>query len=203
MKRKPRRTPAQARAEILDATEALLADRSFGELRVEDLMAATGMTRPNFYHYFRNLEAVAVDILARIEGEVMPDVQPWLQMPANPPPERALRHALRVSAETFVRHGVVLRAIYQAAQQYEVLAEHWREVLVDPFIDATTSLLQRQSRQGLLDVADPAGVARALLTMNVHTFMDRAAKQPPDDIDDIVDSLAVVWVRTLYCDIAG
>lgn len=40
------RSPKQARAEILDAAEALLADRSFGELRVDDLMAATGMTRP-------------------------------------------------------------------------------------------------------------------------------------------------------------
>ncbi|MEM1140155.1 MAG: helix-turn-helix domain-containing protein, partial [Pseudomonadota bacterium] len=61
--RRVRRTPEQARTAILDAAEALLRDRSFSALRIEEIMQVAGMTRPAFYHYYPDLAALAGGLL--------------------------------------------------------------------------------------------------------------------------------------------
>ena len=55
-----RRTPENARAEILAAAEAALRDSDLHSLTVETLMERTGMTRSLFYHYFKSLDEIVM-----------------------------------------------------------------------------------------------------------------------------------------------
>src|SRR5260370_1004299 len=74
--RRIRRSPEAAEREILDAAEALLAEVSYRELSVDELMRRTGMTRSTFYHYFHSLDDVAVALLRRVQAEMVEAAEP-------------------------------------------------------------------------------------------------------------------------------
>src|SRR3954447_21150970 len=108
-----RRAPSDAEREILDAAEALLAERSFRELSVDDLMARTGMTRSSFYHYFRSLDEVAIALMRRVQGEMMEAASPWWRVGDAAPPPAGAGGGPRASAKVSARHGLVLAAIHE------------------------------------------------------------------------------------------
>src|SRR3954463_13194381 len=113
-----RRAPSDAEREILDAAEALLAERSFRDLSVDELMARTGMRRSSFYHYFRRLDEVAIALMRRVQGEMMEAAAPWLRLGYEGDPAAGAREGIRASAEVFARHGLVLAAIHEASFRY-------------------------------------------------------------------------------------
>src|SRR3954454_11290956 len=131
-----RRAPSDAEREILDAAEALLAERSFRDLSVDELMARTGMRRSSFYHYFRRLDEVAIALMRRVQGEMMEAAAPWLEAGEDVDPGEAAERATpagapgratRSSAAISPRHGRVLTAIHEASFQHEAVQTAWRE----------------------------------------------------------------------------
>lgn len=55
---------------IVAATEALLASHGVGELRVEDLLQATGVSRRTFYKYFSSKEAAVARVYEQVTEEI-------------------------------------------------------------------------------------------------------------------------------------
>jgi TetR/AcrR family transcriptional regulator, ethionamide resistance regulator len=200
--RRIRRVPDDARREILDAAEALLAKRSFRELSVDDLMGRTGMTRSSFYHYFRSLDEVAIALMRRVQGEMMEAAAPWLRTDYEGDPALAAEQGIRASAEVFARHGLVLGAIHEASFRYEAVQRAWRNGVLEDWIRAVAAQLRAQRERGLTSVADPEEVARALLLMNTAVFVERLGKQPPDKTESVADTLAWIWIGALYPDLA-
>src|SRR3954466_15715715 len=90
-----RRAPSDAEREILDAAEALLAERSFRDLSVDELMARTGMRRATFYPYFRRLDEVAIALMRRVQGEMMEAAAPWLEAGEDVDPAPAAERAIQ------------------------------------------------------------------------------------------------------------
>src|SRR3954466_1582532 len=103
-----RRAPSDAEREILDAAEALLAERSFRDLSVDELMARTGMRRSSFYHYFRRLDEVAIALMRRVQGEMREPPARWLQAGGDVDPVEPAQRPIQSSAAIFARHGRVL-----------------------------------------------------------------------------------------------
>jgi AcrR family transcriptional regulator len=198
--RRTRRLRDDAEREILDAAEALLAERSFGALSVDDLMARTGMTRSSFYHYFGSLDEVAVALMRRVQGEMMEAAAPWLRTDHQLDPAAAAELGIRASADVFVRHGLVISAIHEASFRYETVQREWREGVLEDWIRAIATQLRAQRERGLTRVADPEEVARALLLMNTAVFVERLGKRPPDAPEDVADTLAEIWIGALYPD---
>jgi AcrR family transcriptional regulator len=162
--RRPRRIwrqPDDARREILGAAEKLLSGRSFRELTVDDLMAATGMTRSSFYHYFTGLDELAIALMRRVQGEMMQAVAPWLRDDYEGDPTEGTAHGVLESARVFARHGPVHRA--------------WRHGVVEEWIRANAAQLRTQRDRGLTRVADPEETARA--PVDEHRGTRRAARQ--------------------------
>src|SRR4051794_41967988 len=96
-----RRAPSDAEREILDAAEALLAERSFRDLSVDELMARTGMRRSSFYHYFRRLDELAIALMRRVQGEMMEAAAPWLEAGDEGDPVEAAARAIGSGATVF------------------------------------------------------------------------------------------------------
>src|SRR3954470_21833489 len=178
-----RRAPSDAEREILDAAEAILAERSFRDLSVDELMARTGMRRSSFYHYFRRLDEVAIGLMRRVQGEMMDAAAPWLQAGEDIDPVEAAQHAIASSAAIFARHGRVLSAIHEASFQYEAVQTAWREGVLEDWIGAIATQLRAQRERGVTDVEEPEETARALLLMNTSVFVERLGNRPPDDPD--------------------
>jgi TetR/AcrR family transcriptional regulator, ethionamide resistance regulator len=193
-----RRSPSDAQREILDAAEALLRERPFHEMGVDDVMARTGMTRSTFYHYFRNVDDVAVALMRRVQGEMMEAAAPWLDAGADHDPVVAARHAIRSSAEIFARNAAVLTAIHEASFQSDAVQDVWRQGVLEDWIRAIAAQLHAQRDRGLTRVEDPEEIARALLLMNTTVFVERLGHQPADTPEAVAETLAHIWVGALY-----
>jgi len=196
--RRIRRRPHDARREILDAAEVLLAERPFLELSVDDLMARTSMTRSSFYHYFRSLDEVAIALMRRVQGEMMEATAPWLRVDYDGDPALGLEQGIRASAEVFARHGLVLSAIHEASFRYEAVQREWRDGVLEDWIGAVAAQLRAQRERGLTRVEDAEEIARALLLMNTAVLVERLGKQPPDQPEAVADTLAEIWIGALF-----
>lgn len=198
--RRIRRLPDDARREILDTAEALLAERPFRGLSVDELMARTAMTRSSFYHYFRSLDEMAIALMRRVQGEMMAATAPWLRTDYDGDPAAGIAQGIRASAEVFARHGLLLSAIHEASFHYETVQAEWREGILEDWIRAVTELLRAQQARGQNRVGNPEEMARALLLMNTSVFAERLGKRPPDPPEAVAEVLAEIWIGALYPD---
>ncbi|MEM1138772.1 MAG: TetR/AcrR family transcriptional regulator [Pseudomonadota bacterium] len=200
--RRIRRTPEQARAEILGAAERLLNTHALTELRVEDLMSEAGMTRSAFYHYFADLNSVARGLLDRIEADIMEWVEAWVSMPTGEAPaasgESAMRTVMEMGVQIFHQHRVLLTAIYGAVHADTALRSHWKATIFEPFLGPVTDLVTRQKQAGLVDVVDPRATVEALLMMNERVLIERVPQVPEARRPLVADTIFQIWHRALY-----
>src|SRR3954470_5916582 len=61
-----RLAPAQRRERILDAANALFAERAYDEVSIEDIARAAGVTRGLVHHYFCGRHGVYIGLLERL-----------------------------------------------------------------------------------------------------------------------------------------
>ena len=61
----------------MEAAEALLRERPFRELTVDDLMRRTGLSRPSFYVYFRDRHDLVLKVVEHIGGELFSMSERW------------------------------------------------------------------------------------------------------------------------------
>jgi len=61
-----RLNPGQRREQILDAANALFAERAYDEVSIEDIASAAGVTRGLVHHYFGGRKDVYIGLLERI-----------------------------------------------------------------------------------------------------------------------------------------
>src|SRR4051812_43426950 len=111
--RRRRRTPEVAEAEIVAAAEALLRERSFRELTVDEVMRRTDLSRPSFYVYFKDRHALILRGGEHLRGELRPMSQRWYTGAGDGP--ALAREAMEGLVEVYARQGPVLRAPADAA----------------------------------------------------------------------------------------
>ena len=75
--RRRRRTPEVAEREIVDAAEAMLRERPFRELTVDEVMRRTDLSRPSFYVYFRDRHDLVLRVVERLGGELFAMSERW------------------------------------------------------------------------------------------------------------------------------
>ena len=61
-----RLAPEQRREQILDAANALFAERGYDEVSIEDIASSAGVTRGLVHHYFGGRKEVYIALLERI-----------------------------------------------------------------------------------------------------------------------------------------
>ena len=64
-----RLTPGQRREQILDAANALFANRAYDEVSIEDIARAAGVTRGLVHHYFGGRNDVYIGLLERLGAQ--------------------------------------------------------------------------------------------------------------------------------------
>ena len=61
--------PGQRREQILDAANALFAERAYDEVSIEDIASAAGVTRGLVHHYFGGRKEVYIGLLERLGAQ--------------------------------------------------------------------------------------------------------------------------------------
>jgi TetR/AcrR family transcriptional regulator, ethionamide resistance regulator len=190
-----RRSPESAEREILDAAEALLRERPFRDLTVDDVMARTTLSRPSFYVYFRGRHELVVRLVEGIGGELYASAAPWLEGDGDP--REGVRAALEAVTAVYVRHGLALGAIADAADQ-DAEVEVIYGGLVQRFIDANAKRIAEESARGNITGLDSRETARALVLMSERYFTATLGRLPQEPVERVVETLSAIWMRVLY-----
>src|SRR3954470_16315745 len=68
--------PAQRREQILDAANALFAERTYDDVSIEDIASAAGVTRGLVHHYFGGRKEVYIGLLERLGAQREQNLRP-------------------------------------------------------------------------------------------------------------------------------
>lgn len=192
-----RRKPEVARSEILEAGSALLAEEGFPGLTVSRVMERTAMKRASFYKYFDDRNDLMVALIDQIREDLMEVTNVWFLDPAGGPEN--LRTGLELGVRAFADHGPVISAAYAASLADPEVQRNLRDGLVQVFIDATEMRIQAECDAGRATVDDPAGMARALVLMNVANLSEVFSEpQAAELVDEVAETAITIWSRAIY-----
>jgi TetR/AcrR family transcriptional regulator, ethionamide resistance regulator len=193
----PRDAAADLREAILAATTLLLADHSFADLAVSDILNSAGVSRGTFYFYFDSKQAVLSELVRRAVAEGHAAAAPWLASPADP--VAALRAGITAGAELWQASAPVLRAIVENWRTDPRLTALWLEQM-QTFTDATIDQITADPRaRQRLSGQDITAVASALTWLGERLYYLAATSTPPfDNQDTLVNTLLHFWTSALY-----
>ena len=194
-RRRRRRTPEVAEEEIIHAAEALLRERPFRELTVDEVMRRTELSRPSFYVYFRDRHHLVLRVVEHLGTELWTMSDRWFEG-TGPGPLR-VRDAIEGVVAVFERHGAVLHALADAAT-VDPDVELAYDSLVQGFIDATARHIEIEIEAGKILPLDPRETAKALIWMEERYLISCLGRTPSAAPETAVETLAAIWTRTLY-----
>jgi AcrR family transcriptional regulator len=186
--RKADRRSRRSRRLIVDALLALMLEKRFDRITVQDIIERADVGRSTFYAQFRNKEDVLQGEIERVFGQLH-------ERHAAATPEPADR--LLPSLELF-RHVQVTRPLYPALVRGLALDPHYQAV--------QRSLRDRVAQQltvtaGSRDLAMPPEIvadylAGAFLTL-VHWWLERGAAYSPEQMETYFQQLVMPGVRAI------
>ena len=186
-----RRRREEARQRILDATRQILQDKPFRDLTVDELMAATGLSRTAFYRYFPDREAVLLELLEEVWGELA-DARDAEAVGANFDDATSIARL----TELLAANQAVLKAITDAAPGDEDLDRAYRAFMHSYWIDDITARIVEAQSHGLGAGLDPGPAGEALGWM-----VERMVTQSLDkDPRQVLETLITIVRKCLYSD---
>ncbi len=96
-----RRTPEQAREEVLEAAERILVSTGSRDIKFQTIAKEAGISQSNIHHHFGGIEEIKIAILQRVATSIMKDL--WQLLQAKIHAENP--HWLRDLIERFVEIG--------------------------------------------------------------------------------------------------
>jgi TetR/AcrR family transcriptional regulator, ethionamide resistance regulator len=193
--RRRRRTPEVAEREIIAAAEALLRERPFRELTVDEVMRRTDLSRPSFYVYFRDRHHLVLRVVEHLGAELFTMSDRWLRGTGNGPD--LARQALDGIVEVYAAHGPVMRALADAAADDPGVEQAYNDI-VQGFVDATARHIEAEIAAGRILPVDADETARALVWMMERYLNLSFGTEPATDPRAVAETLTTIWTRVLY-----
>jgi AcrR family transcriptional regulator len=178
---------------ILTATEALLEERSFRDISVEEVMASAGLSRTAFYRYFPDLESVVTRLMGTLASELRAASRLWL---FSDDPETQLHDAVLHFAAVYRDHGRLMHAFEEAAGAGPDLRQQWGGTLGE-LVDPVQGYIDSLARSGRVDVAHPVETVRALSVLTDCYLLDVYRRDNQVPIETPTAVLVQIWARTL------
>jgi TetR/AcrR family transcriptional regulator, ethionamide resistance regulator len=193
--RRRRRTPEVAEREIIAAAEALLRERPFRELTVDEVMRRTDLSRPSFYVYFRDRHHLVLRVVEHLGAELFAMSDRWLRGTGEGP--QLAREALEGVVEVYAGHGPVMRALADAAADDPGVEEAYAAI-VQAFVDATARHIEEEIAAGRILPLDAGETARALVWMMERYLNLSFGSEPATPPQPVAETLITIWTRVLY-----
>jgi AcrR family transcriptional regulator len=181
-----RRRRNEAREHILDVARRELQVKPFRDLSVDELMQETGLSRTAFYRYFPDREAVLVDLLEEVWGELaqVRDADPDVTSPAS----------LARLAELLEENRAVLKAVADAAPGDEEVEQAYRDFMHAYWIEDLTARISDAQSRGLASGLDPQLAGEALGWMAERLVTQSLQR----DAREVLDTIISILVKCLY-----
>ena len=197
--RRPARISGDDRQDaILSAAERLLAERALDEISIEEFAHGAGISRSNFYFYFRSKDAMLLALLDRVIAEVDHRVAA-LPRDFDRDPAGAWRQSIGVFVEVFAEHRAVSTAAIAARVRSPEVLALWTEAM-QTWVDYSTEVIVAERARG----AAPDGIASADLAVTLNLMNERVlsatfgSEKLAVNQEAVLDVLATIWVRSIY-----
>ena len=184
-----------AEGEIVAAAEALLRERPFRELTVDEVMRRTDLSRPSFYVYFRDRHHLILRVVEHLGKELRTMSQRWYTGSGDGPAQA--REAMEGIVDVFAEHGPVLRALADAAAD-DPEVERVYGGLVQSFVDVTRKHIEAESAAGRVLECDAGETARALVWMMERYLNLSLGRTETTPREKVAETLTTIWTRVLY-----
>ena len=186
----------RTRAAILDAAFDFIWQHPYRELTVNALMDRTGVSRPTFYQYFRDLQALMSSLLQTLTDEILAASRPWFEATSGDP-VALLNQALTGLVDVGYRRGPFIRAVADAATTDERLESAWNRFL-EAFDELVAARIEADQRLGLIPPFDALAVASLTTRMDAYAFIHAFGQHPRQDPEPLRQAVIRMWVSTLY-----
>jgi len=156
---------AATRARIVEVAADLIYAHGVERTSLDDVMAASGVSKSQLYHYFADKDALVLDVIARQTERVLEAQRPHLEALDSLPALKAWRNAIVRLSNAAQGKGCPLGSL---ASELANDSEPARKRLADSFSTwrnrIENGLAKMQERGELVAPADPHDLALALLS---------------------------------------
>jgi AcrR family transcriptional regulator len=177
---------------ILDEAERQLREVGADAMTVESIANAAGITRAALYFYFRSKNDVLAALVRRAAVEMTSGVATSDQLDASP--AKAIAEAIRRTSLLWKAHGAVLRAAVDLAPGVPVIGELWDDAR-GQIERSAVDIVRRGAGDDSAETENVPALVRALVGMTEREFY--VASSRGEDIDQVVETLQLVWNRSL------
>ncbi len=178
--------------EIVAAAEALLRERPFRELTVDEIMRRTGLSRPSFYVYFKDRHELVLRVVGHLRAELMGVADVWLGSLTGGPD--SLRSAIKEVVVVYRQHSPVLRALADAASDDPEVETAYGD-LIRSFISVAAERIAQDDH--IAPGMDAVETAKALVWMT-ERYLYHATGPNATASSDAGEPLARIWTRAIY-----
>lgn len=183
---------------ILVTAEALLAERGFDDISIEDLARGAGISRPTFYFYFASKDEVLLALLDRVITEVEHRVG-GLPRDFESDPAGAWTRSIGMFVEVFVAHRGVATAAIAARSRNDEVRVLWSKSMQSWADFSTDVILSEQARGAAPGGIDAHDLAVSLNLMNERVITAVLNKESPAIAESrALDVLSTIWIRSIY-----
>jgi AcrR family transcriptional regulator len=156
------------RAEVVQAAARTFAERGYHGTSIDDLIAATGLTRGGLYHYISGKEELLIAVLDELMDPLLDRARELLAEPGTP--EEHLRALTRAWLEHIAGHRDHMVVFNQERRTLE-RDRAWQHIRAarKEFEELLAGVLQRGVDEGAFRTADPQLTLLALLGMANYT----------------------------------
>ena len=185
----------RTRSRILATLEALLAEVPYEQVSIAEVTRRAEVTRPAFYFHFDSLGSALSSLMERLFDEFTAVAGDWYGHSGPSQPE-SLRKDMADTVRLWRQHAVVMDAMMRAAGSDEPAMR-----VLDEWIAAFTSRAIPVIRADARELTDRAEKVGALLVAMTFDAMRRDVRRIVETgtvDDDLADTIATIWIRTLY-----
>jgi len=158
------KAPAVRRAELIDCAQRLFLQKGYERTTINDVIAATALSKGAFYHHFRSKEDLLEAIAARFARQAIEQTAPVSSDTSLDALQR-LNLLLAMTREWKGEHLPELRAMFTTLLKPDNAVLYHRIVgaVFQAMAPTLTAVIEAGQAEGVFDVADAGVAAEALL----------------------------------------
>jgi AcrR family transcriptional regulator len=185
--------PELRRSELLDCAQALFLARGYDRASLNDVIAAAGVSKGAFYHYFASKEALLEALAERFAREALAQIQDVLDA-HHPDALTRLNAFLARSRQNKLETAATAWALFEVLFRREnlVLFHRINAAMGALFIPVLAKIIAQGVAEGTFHTFDPEGVAEMLLQLGgaTHDLVARAvAAGSVDQMNEAIGGL--------------
>jgi AcrR family transcriptional regulator len=158
--------PAVRRAELIDCAQGLFLEKGYERTTINDVIAATGLSKGAFYHHFRAKEELLEAITERFGRQALTSAAGARDDVGLNALQR-LNRVLAMGREWKIEHLPQLRAMFITLLRPDNLVLYHRicNAVFQAMEPPLTAIIEQGVREGVFDVIDARTTADALLRL--------------------------------------